>query len=271
MAPGMWPNEQAMADQNDLRSRPRDADEEALPLPSGTALYESLTAKFIAFDRLLNTLGETRYSGYIRLLSSGSNGVILLREGAVVDALHRQEATLLSGDEALSTIERLVETGQGVVDVVTLDSALVDGLHHLASGVPAYPDMRASWINAPGLVEFLEKRRFTGALSVRADGGAGVIMFDEGKVTGAFTTESRTMGSDTATVLKICDDPEAQIEVHAAAGRAGTTMADPNATVAEPQSWAEPAGGEVGGELGGQVGGEATEQENAARSGSRSY
>lgn len=209
-----------MPDQTDLRTRPRDADEEALPLPSGSALYESLTAKFIAFDRLLNTLSETRYSGYIRLLASGSNGVILFRDGEVVDSLHRQDATLLNGDQAMSTIERLVETGQGVVDVVTLESELVDGLHHLASGVPAYPDMRASWINAPGLVEFLQNRRFTGALSVRADGGAGVIMFDDGKVTGAFTTESRTMGSDTASVLDLCKDPEAQIEVHAAAGRA---------------------------------------------------
>jgi hypothetical protein len=229
-----------MADQTDLRARPRDADEEALPLPSGTSLYESLTAKFIAFDRLLNTLAETRYSGYIRLLASGSNGVILLRDGSVVDSLHRQDATLLVGDQAMSTIERLVESGQGVVDVVTLDGGLIDGLHHLASGVPAYPDMRASWINAPGLVEFLKSRRFTGALSVRAEGGAGVIMFDEGTVTGAFTTESRTMGSDAATVLGLCQDSEAQIEVHAAAGRPGASAFEEPAGVEAPYAEAPP-------------------------------
>lgn len=216
-----------MADELDLRARPRDADEEALPLPSGKSLYESLTAKFIAFDRLLNTLAENRYSGYIRLLASGSNGVILFRDGQVVDSLHRQSNTLLAGDEAMATIERLVESGQGVVDVVTLEGELIDGLHHLASGVAAYPDMRASWINAPGLVEFLTARKFTGALSVRADAGAGVIMFDNGTVTGAFTTESRTMGGDPATVLALCSDAEAQLEVHAAAGRPIGAFSEP--------------------------------------------
>jgi hypothetical protein len=219
-----------MPDDQDLRARPRDADEEALPLPSGKALYESLTAKFIAFDRLLNTLAESHYSGYIRLLASGSNGVILFRDGQVVDSLHRQSNTLLAGDEAMATIERLVESGQGVLDVVTLEGELIDGLHHLASGVAAYPDMRASWINAPGLVDFLKSRRFTGALSVRADAGAGVIMFDDGNVTGAFTTESRTMGGDPATVLGLCSDAEAQLEVHAAAGRPTTVFTEP-----EPQ------------------------------------
>ena len=227
-----------MPDQTDLRARPGDADEEALPLPSGTSLYESLTAKFIAFDRLLNTLGETRYSGYIRLLASGSNGVILFRDGSVVDSLHRQDATLLSGEDAMSTIERLVETGQGVVDVVTLDGALIDGLHHLASGVPAYPDMRASWINAPGLVDFLKSRRFTGALSVRAQAGAGVIMFDDGTVTGAFTTDSRAMGSDAEPVLDLCKDPDAQIEVHAAAGRPMSGFEEPSSV---PESNQQPA------------------------------
>jgi hypothetical protein len=205
-----------MADQMDLRARPIDAGEEALPLPSGTPVYESLTSRFVDFDRLRSTLAETGYSGYVRLVAPGAQGVLLLRNGKVVDSLHRRGTETLMGGSALAAIERQVMEGSGVLDVVNLDSELVDGLHHLASGAPTYPDLRASWVNPEGLLKFLETRHFTGAISVRAAGGGGVIMLHDGEVTGAFTTQSREMGDDAGAVVALCDDPEAHIEVHAA-------------------------------------------------------
>jgi hypothetical protein len=223
-----------MGEEHHLRARPESSHEEALPLPSGTPLYESLTSRFIAFDRLLSTLADTRYSGYVRLVAPDGNGVILLRDGSVIDSLHRSGQTLLSGEEALRAVERSVETGAGVLDVVGLEGGLVEGLHHLASGVAAYPDMRASWVNIEGLVKFLQQRRFTGAISVRADAGAGVIMLDDGKVGGAFTTASRTMDADPAAVMAMCSDPEAQVEVHA--GQARPTEAPAAAGAAETAS-----------------------------------
>jgi hypothetical protein len=205
-----------MADQMDLRARPLDAGEEALPLPSGTPIYESLTTRFVDFDRLQRTLAETGYSGYVRLVAPGAQGVVLLRNGKVVDALHRRGSDILSGGSALAAIQRQVADGTGVIDVVNLDSELVDGLHHLASGAPTYPELRASWINPEGLLRFLEQGHFTGAVSIRAGRGGGVIMLHDGEVSGAFTTESREMGGDAGAVIALCDDPEAQIEVHAA-------------------------------------------------------
>src|SRR5581483_5919367 len=109
-----------MGDQLNLRARPETEQEEALPLPSGTPLYESLTSRFIAFDRLLTTLAETRYSGFVRLVAQDANGVILFRDGHVVDSLHRRQGVLLTGDEALRSIESSVEDGTGVLDVVNL-------------------------------------------------------------------------------------------------------------------------------------------------------
>lgn len=205
-----------MPDPLDLRSRPSDSGEEALPLPTGTPLYESLTAKFIAFDRLLQTLGDVGASGYVRLTAPQANGIVLLRNGKVVDALHRQDGALRRGDSALAAIRQLIESGTGVLDVVSLESELIDGLHHLASGVPTYPELFAAWVNGEGLVAFLQKQRFTGCMSVRAQGGGGVIMLSDGEVTGAFTTTARQLQTDTAEVLGLCGDPEARIEVHGA-------------------------------------------------------
>lgn len=210
-----------MADQMDLRARPIDAGEEALPLPTGTPVYESLTSRFVDFQRLQRTLAETGYSGYVRLVAPGAQGVVLLRNGKIVDSLHRRGSETLNGGSALAAIERQVADGTGVLDVVNLDSQLVDGLHHLASGAPTYPDLRASWVNPEGLLRFLAQHQFTGAISVRAGRGGGVIMLHDGEVNGAFTTESRVMGDDAAAVIALCEDPEAQIEVHAAGPASG--------------------------------------------------
>ncbi|MEP7104753.1 MAG: hypothetical protein ABI838_02770 [Chloroflexota bacterium] len=200
----------------DLRARPLDAGEEALLLPSGTPVYESLTCRFVDFQRLQATLAETGYSGYVRLVAPGAQGVVLLRNGKVVDSLHRRGQETLSAGSALAAIERQVADGSGVLDVVNLDSDLVDGLHHLASGNPTYPDLRASWVNPEGLLQFLGQRHFTGAISVRAESGGGVIMLHDGETTGAFTTESRVMGDDPGAVIALCEDPDAEIRVHAA-------------------------------------------------------
>ncbi len=205
-----------MPDPLDLKSRPADADEEALPLPFGIPLYESLTSKFIAFDRLLQTLGELGASGYVRLVAPNTNGIVLLRNGKAVDCLHREGGRLQRGEAALTAIRRLVDDGAGVLDVVSLDSELIDGLHHLASGEAMYPPLYASWVKGDGLLDFLRAQGFTGCLSVRAAAGGGVVMLNRGEVTGAFTTESRALGRDAGEVLALCVDPEAAIEVHGA-------------------------------------------------------
>ena len=223
-----------MADHLDLRARPHDAGEEALPLPSGTPVYESLTSRFVDFNRLRATLSETGYSGYVRLVAPSVHGVMLFRNGKIVDSLRREHGRTLHGADALREIERTVSEGAGVLDVVDLQADLVDGLHHLASGVATYPDLRASWVNPDGLLKFLETRHFTGVVSVRSARGSGVIMLHDGEVSGAFTTESREMGDDPSTVLALCSDPDAAIEVHAAGRRSDEAGAPPLVPIFEP-------------------------------------
>jgi hypothetical protein len=152
---------------------------------------------------------------------------VLLRNGKAVDCLQRENGQLQRGEAALTAIRRLVDAGAGVLDVVSLDSELIDGLHHLASGEAMYPPMYASWVNGDGLLDFLRGQGFTGCLSVRAAGGGGVIMLNRGEVTGAFTTASRTLGRDAGEVLALCADPEASIEVNGASRSAEALRQSP--------------------------------------------
>jgi hypothetical protein len=218
-----------MVDMADLKKRPNDSGEDALLVPTGTPLYESLSAKLIAFDRLLSTLGQGGYSGFVRVLGSGVNSILLFRNGNMIDCLWRDRDGLNLGDPALAKAQALIQAGDAVVDVVDLEPEMVDSLHHLASGTQTYPEMFASWVNMEGLVEFLKQRNFTGTISVRSNSGGGVLMLRHGELAGAFTTSSRELATDQGEVVALCDDPEARIEVRSGAGQQGGARHDEEA------------------------------------------
>jgi hypothetical protein len=205
---------------SELKKRPHDAGEDALLVPSGTPLYESLSARFIAFDRLMATLGQGGYSGFVRVLGPRVNAILLFRNGKMIDCLWRDADQLSEGEPAVRKVEALVHAGEAVVDIVELQAEMVDSLHHLASGSPTYPELVASWVNLDGLVAFLKGRNFTGSLTVKAKAGGGVLMFRSGDLLGAFTTNSRELANEERDVLALGGDPEAHIEVRSAAGQA---------------------------------------------------
>ena len=200
----------------DLKKRPQDPGEDALLVPSGAPLYESLSARFIAFDRMTSTLGQGGYSGYVRVLGPGVNGILLFRNGKMIDCLWRDRGELSQGEPAEARARGLMESGDAMVDIVDLQAELVDSLHHLASGATSYPEMYASWVNFKGLVEFLKERDFTGTVSIKSSSGGGVLLLRQGELDGAFTTGSRELSTDDAEVLALAADPQARIEVRTA-------------------------------------------------------
>jgi len=212
-----------MIDMAELKKRPHDAGEDALLVPSGVPLYESLSARFLAFDRLLSTLGQGGYSGFVRVLGPRVNAILLFRNGKMIDCLWRDSERLSEGEIAVRKVEALVQAGEAVLDIVELQPEMVDSLHHLASGAPTYPELFASWVNVEGLVAFLKQRGFTGSVTVKSEQrGGGVLMFRHGDLLGAFTTGSRELASEEAEVLSLGTDPEARIEVRSATGQAAT-------------------------------------------------
>jgi len=199
-----------MAEMADLKKRPHDPGEDALLVPSGAPLYESLSARLISFDRLASTLGQGGYSGFVRVLGKGVNGILLFRNGKMIDCLWRDHDVLLQGEPAEAKARNLMESGEAVVDIVDLQAELVDSLHHLASGAATYPEMYASWVNFEGLVAFLKQQSFTGTISIKSSSGGGVLMLRHGELDGAFTTNSRELSSDEAEVVASGRRPRGQ-------------------------------------------------------------
>lgn len=198
------------------RPKPRHG-RESVPVPAGQTMYESLKTSFVDFPRLITTLEREGHTGYVRLLTENANGLIYFREGTVLECVYDagDDPTPELGKLGLIHFNEEVNRGQGVLDVVGLTPELVDGLFELTVAHPVYTELYASWVDVPALLRFLEERRLSGTVTVRAATGTGVIILKEGKLAGAYTSESREVAERADAVLALCRDPGAMIEVKA--------------------------------------------------------
>jgi hypothetical protein len=190
---------------------------EPIPVPAGQVMYDSLKTSFVDFPRLLTTLQREGYTGYVRLLTDSASGLIYFRQGTVLECVFDSgRDPLETGRGALQRFDQEVMRGQGVLDVVGLSAELIDGLYELTVAQPIYTELYAAWVDLNAFLAFLEDRKLTGSLMVRSDAATGVIIFDQGRLRGAYTSEDREVTSRADMVLSLCRDPNAMIEVKAA-------------------------------------------------------
>ena len=199
---------------------------EPIPVPAGEVVYDSLKTSFVDFPRLITTLETEGYTGYVRLLTEHASGLILFREGAAQECVFDPGDRFSRGREALLAFNEEVTHGHGVLDVVGLPVEIVDGLYDLVVARPIYTNLFAAWVDMPALLEYLHDQKLTGSVMVRGEGGTGIIILTEGKATGAYTSESRSIDEDPKVVLELCSDRNAMIEVKSADGSAGRPPLD---------------------------------------------
>jgi len=168
---------------------------EPIPVPAGQVIYDSLKTSFVDFPRLITTLEKEAYTGYVRLLTEDATGLILFREGQALECMYDagddQQQGLVLGKQALQRFNDDVTSGHGVLDVVGLSPELIEGLYELTVSRPMYTELYASWVDMKALLKFLNDRKLSGSVMIRATAGTGVIILADGELAGAYTSESR--------------------------------------------------------------------------------
>ena len=192
---------------------------EPIPVPAGQVIYDSLKTSFVDFPRLITTLEKEGYTGYVRLLTEDATGLILFREGLALECMYdagEDQAGGVLGKQALQRFNDDVTNGHGVLDVVGLSPELIEGLYELTVSRPMYTELYASWVDMKALLKFLNDRRLSGSVMIRASAGTGVIILAEGELAGAYTSESRDISDKPDRALALCEDPAAMIEIKSA-------------------------------------------------------
>jgi hypothetical protein len=213
------PNAMDTQERRGVKHRPQPKHgREPIPVPAGQVTYDSLKTSFVDFPRLITTLEREAYTGYVRLLTDEAAGLILFKEGSALECAYDIGAPsgVSLGSSALMDFSDEVTRGHGVLDVVALTPELVDGLYEMTVTKPLYSELYAAWVDPKALLKFLEHRKLSGSVMVRAQRGTGVIILTNGKLSGAYTSDSRDIADSTDGVLELCSDPDAVLEVKAA-------------------------------------------------------
>jgi hypothetical protein len=183
-----------------------------LPIPAGKPQYEGLKSAFVDFPRLLRTLHTDRHTGYIRLVSGPSTAVLLFRDGDLVEAEAGDDGAT-HGEEAFALFRRQMDTGEGLIDVIDLETETVTAIARLLTGPPLFTGLLARFMNFPALLEYLEEERVDGSVIVVGGSQTGVILLSGGEVLAAYTAEARTPESSTDAVASLAGERSARIEV----------------------------------------------------------
>jgi hypothetical protein len=183
-----------------------------LPIPSGHVQYEGLKSAFVDFPRLLRTLRSDRHTGFIRLSSGPSTGVLLFRDGELVEAEAGDDGSA-HGEEAFVIFRRQMDTGEGVIDVIDIDNDTVTSVARLLTGPPLFAGLLGRFVNFPALLEYLAEERLDGSVIVVGGTQTGVILLKEGSVLAAYTADSRTPQTSTDAVAALASERPARLEV----------------------------------------------------------
>jgi hypothetical protein len=184
----------------------------SLPIPAGHVQYEGLKSAFVDFPRLLRTLRSERHTGYIQLMSGSSTGVLLFRDGELVEAEAGDEGSA-HGEEAFLIFRRQMDTGEGVIDVVDSDTDSVTASARLLIGPPLFTGLLARFVDFPALLEYLAEERLDGSVVVSGGSETGVILLKEGGILAAYTASARSPETTADTVAALAAERPARIEV----------------------------------------------------------
>lgn len=189
---------------------------ELYPLPSGTFIYEGLKTSFVDFPKLLSTLDADKHTGYVRITNGETSGVLLFHDGHLLEALF-SNSTISHSETAFTQFRREMESGQGLIDLITLSGETVVSLAQLLTAQSLYSGLYGRFINFPALLEYLEEEAIDGSVIVKSDDETGIILLRKGTILGGYTNKAPGLAQDTSAVSAIAALKPAQIEVKSGA------------------------------------------------------
>ena len=186
---------------------------ELYPVPMGEPLYESLTAAFVDFPKLLRSLAKDSHCGYVKLTGEDFNAVLVFSSGAVVEAIYQGRDEVSTGATAFKIFAQNIDNSEGSLDVIELSPEMVTAIYQLLTAPGLYDRLVARFVKFDALLEHLAAEGTSGAVIVRQEKKTGIVLFREGIILGSYTEASRAFDVDTTKVAAICRDPKTQIEV----------------------------------------------------------
>jgi hypothetical protein len=160
----------------------------SLPLmPSGAALFDALPAGAVVLDALAPAVGK----GVITIRHGASAGLLVIRDGNVVEIIWIANGDRIYGEDAMLMIRGSIAA---TVSATLLTDEALDLLGPLMRGDSYYADLRLEWVDWGRLLDDLRERGKTFVIELETPSGRGVTIIRGGRQVATYTDSHPALG-----------------------------------------------------------------------------
>lgn len=156
-------------------------------LPRGVPVFEDIPVRAVVIDALAPAIGD----GTMVIRGEGGVGVVLVREGRLLEVLVFDEETRRDGQELLTEMRAWADAN---VSAYRLDRPLIGLSSSILRGETLYEDLRLSWTNWRSLLADLATREGSFVVELTTPAGRGVTCFANGRQVASYTDSHPALG-----------------------------------------------------------------------------
>lgn len=184
-------------------------------IPKGKPMYEKLSTSFVRLDGLLEELRAEGFSGYIALSFAQTSGLLLIRQGQVVNAVEMSGHDQHAGLDVKEQLFRLAGQSKGAISVYYLQDEIVMALAGIADGETVYANLSSDFASLGKLIRKLSQEQRLNFISLvftdhAEDGG---IVYIDGDQTEAACSTGGAIYSGSEGINHLIEESEQRLAV----------------------------------------------------------
>lgn len=158
--------------------------------PKREAVYQNLNTSFTNFGELLVDLKENSFTGVVQVSFWEYEGVLLLDNGNIVNAVQEINGEVLSGQDAVKSVTEKAKEKDGSISVFHQKGEMVTMLASVARSEVVYENLSAEFTSLEALISKLQNEDHTGYIEVTfpVNDRKGYIFLLTGQVIEALST-----------------------------------------------------------------------------------
>jgi hypothetical protein len=152
--------------------------------PKRDSVYQNLNTSFTNFGELLVDLKENSFTGCVQVSFWEYDGVLLLDNGNIVNAVEEINDNQVSGQDAVKRVITKAKEKDGTISVYALKGEMITMLASVAKSEILYENLSTDFTSLEALITKLQSEEHTGYIEVsfQGDQQAGIIFLLAGRV-----------------------------------------------------------------------------------------
>jgi hypothetical protein len=154
--------------------------------PQGKTVIGDLKTAFVNIDGVLQELRNEKFTGYVKISSDASDGLVIYENGEPVESVEQYTngRPRVDGAEAMTNVIAKTKEGGGLLNIQELPSNVVNMMLRAIHSRVVYKDLLSEFTQIKNLLVTLKTKRITGHVEIEMndDAGEAFIFLEEGKL-----------------------------------------------------------------------------------------